>query len=76
MNSARGALRRFLQSAIFSEFSSDNGSGDMMDEDILTNISIRLKLSVTVWDFILPSTPSLPAVFGVSFSLQEKNSLC
>jgi hypothetical protein len=69
VNSACGVLRRLLQSATFSEFSLDNGSGDMMDEDILTNISIHLKLSVTVWDFVLPATPSLPAVFGVSFTL-------
>ncbi|RWR95698.1 Cyclin-A2-1 [Cinnamomum micranthum f. kanehirae] len=71
VNSACGVLRRLLQSATFSEFSLDNGSGDMMDEDILTNISIHLKLSVTVWDFVLPATPSLPAVFGISETVIE-----
>lgn len=40
---------------------------DLMDEDVHTNISIQLKLSVTVWDFTIPQTPSLPAVFGVSY---------
>jgi hypothetical protein len=45
----------------------NNGFGDMMDEDVINNISVRLKLSLTVWDFTLPVTPSLPAVFGVSW---------
>ena len=44
-----------------------NGFGDMMDEDVMNNVSVRLKLSLTVWDFTLPATPSLPAVFGVSW---------
>lgn len=38
----------------------------MMDEDAISNLSVRVKLSLTVWDFILPATPSLPAVIGVS----------
>lgn len=38
----------------------------MMEEDVISNFSIRLKLSLTVWDFVLPATPSLPAVIGVS----------
>ena len=45
----------------------NNGFGDMMDEDVMNNVSVRLKLSLTVWDFTLPVTPSLPAVFGVSW---------
>lgn len=45
----------------------NNGFGDMMDEDVMNNVSVRLKLSLTVWDFTLPMTPSLPAVFGVSW---------
>lgn len=44
-----------------------NGFGDMMDEDVMNNVSVRLKLSLTIWDFTLPVTPSLPAVFGVSW---------
>ncbi|XP_058080319.1 uncharacterized protein LOC131228578 isoform X3 [Magnolia sinica] len=71
VKSACVALKTVLLSPIFTEFSSDNGSGDMMDEDTLTNISIRVKLSVTVWDFILPLTPSLPAVFGISETVIE-----
>lgn len=40
----------------------------MMEEDAISNFSIRLKLSLTVWDFVLPATPSLPAVIGVSYN--------
>lgn len=71
LKSASVALRKLLSSPIFAEFSSVNGCGDMMDEDTLTNMSIRLKLSVTVWDFVVPSTPSLPAVFGISETVIE-----
>lgn len=60
------SLRRVLLSPVFSEFSTDNGPVDMMDEDAISNLSVRVKLNLTVWDFILPATPSLPAVFGVS----------
>lgn len=63
---ATTTLRRVLFSPLFSEFFSDNGPIDMMDEDAISNLSVRVKLSLTVWDFILPATPSLPAVFGVS----------
>jgi hypothetical protein len=40
----------------------------MMDEDAISNLTVRVKLNLTVWDFVLPATPSLPAVFGVSLS--------
>ncbi|GAQ77724.1 hypothetical protein KFL_000030050 [Klebsormidium nitens] len=33
--------------------------------------SIRLPISIVVWDFVLPTTPSLPAVMGVSDSLSR-----
>lgn len=39
----------------------------MMEEDAISSLSIRLKISLTVWDFVLPATPSVPAVIGVSF---------
>lgn len=39
----------------------------MMEEDAVSSLSIRLKISLTVWDFVLPVTPSVPAVIGVSF---------
>ncbi|KAH9758631.1 DUF4091 domain-containing protein [Citrus sinensis] len=55
-------LRRVIFSPLFSEFFSDNGPIDMMDEDAISNLSVRVKLSLTVWDFILPATPSLPAI--------------
>ncbi|XP_072971654.1 uncharacterized protein [Typha angustifolia] len=68
--SATQALRRVLLLPTFQEYQ-DNGSGDMMDEDTMTNISVRLKFSVTIWDFTLPLTPSLPAVFGDRFGLEH-----
>ncbi|KAJ4833943.1 hypothetical protein Tsubulata_016650 [Turnera subulata] len=68
VNSATASIRRVLLYPSFSEFFSDNGGpDDMMDEDVRSNLSVRVKLTLTVWDFILPVTPSLPAVFGVSF---------
>ncbi|KAJ4701901.1 Alpha-1,6-mannosyl-glycoprotein 2-beta-N-acetylglucosaminyltransferase [Melia azedarach] len=68
---ATTTLRRVLFSPLFSEFFSDNGPIDMMDEDAISNLSVRVKLSLTVWDFILPATPSLPAVFGISDTVIE-----
>lgn len=66
MKSAATSLRRVLLSPSFADFFSENGPVDMMDEDAISNLSIHLKLSLTVWDFVLPATPSLPAVIGVS----------
>lgn len=71
VESASSTLRRILLSPTFQEFIQDNGSVDMMDEDTLTNYSIRLKVCVTVWNFVLPVTPSLPAVFGISETVIE-----
>ncbi|XP_071724552.1 uncharacterized protein [Rutidosis leptorrhynchoides] len=71
VNSATTSLRRVLVSPLFSEFSSDNGCVDMMDEDAISNFPIRVKLSLTVWDFVIPTTPSLPAVFGISDTVIE-----
>ncbi|EPS70359.1 hypothetical protein M569_04401 [Genlisea aurea] len=65
------SLRRVLASPLFSDLSVDNGLVDLMDEDAISNLSIRLKLSLTVWDFVLPATPSLPAVIGVSDTVIE-----
>lgn len=45
----------------------EHGSMDI-DEDTAFSLALRVKVSVTVWDFTLPITPSLPAVFGVSFN--------
>lgn len=44
----------------------------MMEEDAISSLSVRVKIHMTVWDFILPETPSLPAVFGVSCVLIKK----
>ncbi|KAI3738940.1 hypothetical protein L2E82_29234 [Cichorium intybus] len=69
VKSATTTLKRVLQSPAFSDFFSENGPPDMMDED--ANLSIRLKISLTVWDFVLPTTPSLPAVIGISDTVIE-----
>ncbi|XP_042395783.1 uncharacterized protein LOC121986062 isoform X3 [Zingiber officinale] len=71
LKSATSSLKKILLLPVFHEFYEDNGSCDMMDEDALSNISIHLKINVTVWDFTLPLTPSLPAVFGVSETVIE-----
>ncbi|KAL0017212.1 hypothetical protein SO802_004281 [Lithocarpus litseifolius] len=71
VKSASTSLRRVLLSPSFSEFFSDNGPVDIMDEDAISNLSVRVKLHLTVWDFILPVTPSLPAVFGISDTVIE-----
>ncbi|XP_022768924.1 uncharacterized protein LOC111312686 isoform X4 [Durio zibethinus] len=71
VKSATTSLRRVLLSPSFSEFFSDNGLVDMMDEDAISNLSVRVKLSLTVWDFIIPTTPSLPAVFAISDTVIE-----
>ncbi|CAL5383606.1 unnamed protein product [Camellia sinensis] len=71
VKTATTSLRRVLLSPSFSDFFSDNGPVDMMDEDAISNLSIRLKLSLTVWDFVLPVTPSLPAVIGISDTVIE-----
>ncbi|CAI0436187.1 unnamed protein product [Linum tenue] len=71
VKSATTSLRRVLLSPSFSEFFSDNGSVDIMDEDAVSNLSIRVKLNLTVWDFVIPATPSLPAVFGISDTVIE-----
>lgn len=68
MKSASSSLRRVLLSPAFSDFYIDNGCIDMMDEDVVSDLSVRVKLTLTVWDFILPVTPSLPAVIGVSWN--------
>lgn len=65
------ALRRVIFSPLFSEFFSDNGPIDMMDEDAISNLSVRVRFRLTVWDFILPATPSLPAVIGISDTVIE-----
>ncbi|TYI97259.1 hypothetical protein E1A91_D01G131500v1 [Gossypium mustelinum] len=71
VKSSTTSLRKVLLSSSFSEFFSDNGPVDMMDEDAISNLSVRVKLSLTVWDFIIPTTPSLPAVFGISDTVIE-----
>lgn len=71
VKSASTSLRRVLLSPSFSEFVSEDALDDMMDEDAVSNLPVRVKLNLTVWDFILPATPSLPAVFGISDTVIE-----
>uniref|UniRef100_A0A0E0EDM2 Glycoside hydrolase 123 catalytic domain-containing protein n=1 Tax=Oryza meridionalis TaxID=40149 RepID=A0A0E0EDM2_9ORYZ len=71
LTSASTTLRRMLALPSFQDCEENNGLGDMMDEDIMNNVAVRLKLSLTVWDFTLPLTPSLPAVFGISETVIE-----
>ncbi|XP_042046714.1 uncharacterized protein LOC121792721 [Salvia splendens] len=68
---ASSSLRKVLEMPSFSDLYLDNGSGDMMEEDAISNFSIRVKMSLTVWDFVLPVTPSLPAVIGISDTVIE-----
>ncbi|KAK4348736.1 hypothetical protein RND71_031491 [Anisodus tanguticus] len=71
VKSATSSLRRVLLSPSFSDLFSDNGPIDMMEEDAISSLSIRLKISLTVWDFVLPATPSVPAVIGISDTVIE-----
>nr|XP_008377409.2 uncharacterized protein LOC103440497 [Malus domestica] len=71
VKSAATSLRRALLSPLFSEFCTLNGPVDMMEEDAVSILSVRVKINMTVWDFILPATPSLPAVFGISDTVIE-----
>lgn len=68
---ASSSLKKVLRLSSFSDLYLDNGSVDMMEEDAISNLSIHVKLSLTVWDFILPVTPSLPAVIGISDTVIE-----
>ncbi|CAH9081007.1 unnamed protein product [Cuscuta epithymum] len=71
VKSATSSLRSVLQSPPFSDFLSETGSMDMMDEDATSTLPIRLKISLTVWEFILPATPSVPTVIGISDTVIE-----
>ncbi|PWZ41502.1 Guanine deaminase [Zea mays] len=65
LTSASTILRRLLDNPALQDCQENNEFGDMMDEDVINNISVRLKLSLIVWDFTLLVTPSLLAVFAV-----------
>ncbi|KAK9748383.1 hypothetical protein RND81_02G053500 [Saponaria officinalis] len=71
VKSATSNLRRVLLSQSFSEFLSDNGAADMMEDDSAFTRSVHVKINLTVWDFMLPITPSLPAVVGISDTVIE-----
>lgn len=71
VKSATSSLRTLLQSPGFADCFSDNCPVDLMEEDAISNLSLRLKISLTVWDFVIPETPSLPAVIGISDTVIE-----
>ena len=58
-------LQQILQSPLLSATCGDFGKMEI-DEESQSPPCIRVQFSITVWDFILPITPSLPAVVGVS----------
>lgn len=58
-------LHQVLQSPLLSASCGDFGKMEI-DEESQSPPYIRVQFSITIWDFILPITPSLPAVFGVS----------
>lgn len=58
-------LHQVLQSPLLSAGCEDFGKMEI-DEEFQASPSVQVQFSITVWDFVLPITPSLPAVFGVS----------
>ncbi|MCO5557068.1 hypothetical protein L7F22_010624 [Adiantum nelumboides] len=76
----RAGLEQLQELCVASSGQFGNGNMDI-DEDTFLYPALRVKLSVTVWDFVLPITPSLPAVFGISetviedrFNLEHRSS--
>lgn len=59
-------LRHLMQSTLLTANRGEQGKMDI-DEEYNTTLAVRLKFSLTVWDYVIPVTPTLPAVFGVSF---------
>lgn len=66
----RAGLEQLQEHPLLSSGQLEYGNMDI-DEDTAPSFAVRVKISVTVWDFILPITPSLPAVFGVSETVIE-----
>lgn len=64
-------LHQVLQSPLLSVSCGDFGKMEI-DEESQSPPCVRVRFSITVWDFILPITPSLPAVFGVSFHMPSE----
>ncbi|XP_024529573.1 uncharacterized protein LOC9655857 [Selaginella moellendorffii] len=60
-------VRQDLQHLLDHPALAHNGKMEIDEE----SLSLKLKISITVWDFVLPVTPTLPAVFGVSETVIE-----
>ncbi len=58
-------LQELIQSPPLAANCGETGKMDI-DEECKTSLAVRLGVHITVWEFVLPITPSLPAVFGVS----------
>ncbi|KAG0565178.1 hypothetical protein KC19_8G170500 [Ceratodon purpureus] len=63
-------LHQVLQSPLLSASCGDFGKMEI-DEESQSPPCIRVQFSITVWDFVLPTTPSLPAVVGISETVIE-----
>ncbi|MCD7451449.1 hypothetical protein HAX54_011957, partial [Datura stramonium] len=71
---ATSSLRRVILSPSFSDFFQGNRPIDMMEEDVISSLTILLKLSLTIWDFVLPATPFVPAVIG-PLNIEQYNAI-
>ncbi|KAG6554402.1 hypothetical protein Mapa_004319 [Marchantia paleacea] len=63
-------LRHLIQSTLLTANRGEQGKMDI-DEEYNTTLAVRLKFSLTVWDYVIPVTPTLPAVFGISETVIE-----
>ncbi|CAM6094606.1 unnamed protein product [Calypogeia fissa] len=63
-------LQQILQSSLLTATQGENRKMDI-DEDFDSSLAVQVKVGLTVWDFVLPETPSLPAVFGISETVIE-----
>ncbi|OAE31691.1 hypothetical protein AXG93_3384s1650 [Marchantia polymorpha subsp. ruderalis] len=63
-------LRHLMQSTLLTANRGEQGKMDI-DEEYNTTLAVRLKFSLTVWDYVIPVTPTLPAVFGISETVIE-----
>ncbi|KAH8931516.1 hypothetical protein BDL97_19G025700 [Sphagnum fallax] len=63
-------LQELIQSPPLAANCGETGKMDI-DEECKTSLAVRLGVHITVWEFVLPITPSLPAVFGISETVIE-----
>ncbi|KAL2642237.1 hypothetical protein R1flu_009824 [Riccia fluitans] len=63
-------LEQLIQSNLFNSNRAEQGTMEI-DDEYNASLAVRLKYSLTVWDYVLPLTPTLPAVIGVSETVIE-----